>query len=285
MKQNFFKSNWIYILWCGFYFGITCVMFGGQLESIGIAVLIYALSMLIAFSPLGEAILRLMNDVRTIDTKKEKEYLLPIFNEVYEQSKQFFPSLNKIQLYIIDAMYVNAFAFGRGTVAVTRGAVQTFSSEELKGIIAHEIGHIARGHTIALLITVVGNGIFTIFMVALQIIGNIANGMFRNGYMRLVTLLFNIVLAYFFYLGQVILSINSRKNEFEADYFACQAGYGVNLTESLYILHEMSMNQKMSLKEKLRASHPHLAKRIERLETLLDSEEIEEQEQLSEDTE
>ena len=275
-KNNFFKSNWIYILWCAFYFILTWGLLGASIISFEIALGVYTVSMLIAFSPLGEIILRLLEDVRTIDTKKEKEYLIPIFEEVYEQAKQAFPNLKEIQLYIIDAMYVNACALGRGTVAVTRGAIQTFSDEELKGAIAHEIGHIYRGHTMALLFTVVGNGIFTVIMIAIQIFANMANIMFRNGYMRLVTILFNVMVAYLFYLSQVILSINSRKNEFEADYFAYEIGYGDNLIEGLYILQEIPMNQKMSLKDKLRASHPHLAKRIARLEEIIDNESEEE---------
>ena len=44
-------------------------------------------------------------------------------------------------------MYVNAFAIGRNTIAVTMGAIETFSSDELKGIIAHEFGHLSNGDT------------------------------------------------------------------------------------------------------------------------------------------
>jgi len=278
--KNFFKSNWIYILWCFIYFIITWLTFGANLISFGITAAVYALSMLIALSPLGESILRLMNDVRTIDTKKEKEYLLPIFDEVYEQAKKFFPNLKNIKLFIVDAMYVNAFAIGWSTVAVTRGAVQTLSDEELKGVIAHELGHIAKGHTIALLLTVVGNGIFTLIMIISQmivnimsfIIGVLSGNPFVRAMLILTRSLSGISYIVLMYLIQAILSINSRKNEFEADKFAYEIGYGENLVESLYVFHETSMNQRMTLMEKLRASHPHLAKRIARLETMIDNE-------------
>jgi len=149
--------------------------------------------------------------------------------------------------------------------------------EELKGIIAHEIGHIVRGHTIALLLTVVGNGIFTVIMIVNQIAANIfiiMAGLFRNGFiqiiMRLSAMALNIFVILFMFLTQVILSVNSRKNEYEADYFAYETGYGENLVEALYILHNTSMGRKMKLRDRLRSSHPHLTKRIARLEEIID---------------
>ena len=281
MKQhNFFSSNWIYLLWCTLYFIFTWLMFGATIESFGITFVIYAISMLVALSPLGEGILRLMHSVRTLDTKKEKEYLMPIFDEVYETAKEVCPNLRKIKLFIVDAMYVNAFALGWSTVAVTRGAVQTLSEDELKGVIAHEIGHITRGHTIALLLTVVGNGMFTLMMIISQIIMNIitiiisvaSGNVFVRGMLMLSQSLSSAGYLLLMYMIQAILAINSRKNEFEADLFAYEIGYGENLVESLYLFHETTMNHKMTLLEKMRSSHPHLAKRIARLEELIDNE-------------
>ena len=86
---------------------------------------------------------------------------------------------------------------------------------------------------------------------------------------------FNMSYLLLIYTIQAILAINSRQHEFEADYFAYEIGYGENLLESLYILQETSMNRKMTLKEKLLASHPNLAKRIRTLEEVIDNEEIE----------
>ena len=73
------------------------------------------------------------------------------------------------------------------------------------------------------------------------------------------------------YMIQLILAINSRANEFEADYFAYELGYGENLLESLYIFQETLMNRRMTLKEKMLSSHPHIAKRISRLEDIIDN--------------
>jgi heat shock protein HtpX len=53
---------------------------------------------------------------------------------------------------IIDAPYSNAFATGRNpahaAVAVTKGIMQLLSTDELKGVIAHEISHIKNRDTL-----------------------------------------------------------------------------------------------------------------------------------------
>ena len=50
------------------------------------------------------------------------------------------------RLYLIPEMQPNAFATGRGpshaAVAVTQGLLQTMDREELKGVLAHELGHV-----------------------------------------------------------------------------------------------------------------------------------------------
>lgn len=160
--MQFLKNNWIYVVWFLFYYLIALALFTFQPQGILLVTVFYAISITIALSPLGEAILRLMTNVRTLRTREEREYLEPLFQEVYESALQENPKLSrKIKIHIIDAMYANAFAVGRKTIAVTRGAINTFSEEELKGIIAHEFGHLNFGHTKALLLSTIGNMFFT----------------------------------------------------------------------------------------------------------------------------
>ena len=91
-------------------------------------------------------------------------------------------------------------------------------------------------------------------------------------FISLFRFLFNIVLFVFMFIGNVILSANSRNNEYQADEFAHQIGYGGDLIESLYLLQKMSLGEEMALVERMTASHPLLAKRIGRLETLQEQE-------------
>lgn len=277
MDMKLFQNNPLYIIWFIFYFTLAWLMTGANIVSFFVVLIMYIISIRIAFSPIGEQILRFLNGTRQLETRREKEYLIPLFEDVYNEAKLFDKNLiQNIEICIIDAMYINAVALGQKTVAVTKGAVESLSEEELKGFIAHELGHIANGDTKALLLTIIGNGIFSIFIVISKAIINIitfgTETYDRKGFfgfiMILSKFLFDIMLFFFLFLGQVILSINSRKNEFNADEFAYKIGYGEPLIDALYLLQDMCISDKMNLVQKLKASHPHIAKRIGRLEQI-----------------
>ncbi len=153
-----------------------------------------------------------------------------------------------------------------------------FSPDELKGILAHEFGHISYGHTKALLLSVVGNAIFSILVLIVRVfvwVCSLLSAIFAHTsivvlIINVLSILFKMLLEVsifvFLYAGQVILSLNSRMNEFEADSFANKVSYGQELLSSLYLLQKLSGSQKMTVREKMTASHPHIAARIERLE-------------------
>jgi len=245
--------------------------------------MLYIISIAIALSPAGEFLLKIIADVRPLKTQEEIEYIQPLFDEVYENAKELYPKMNtNIKVHIVDAMVVNAFAVGRKTVALYRGSVTTFTENELKGIIAHELGHLRYFHTEALLLSFVGNAIFSVLVLVLKIITNIIEFVCNlatntnfvmnitfNVILVLTKLIMNAVYIVFIYLSHIILSLNSRSNEYQADDFAFQCGYGGELKSALYILQKMSMSRKMSIKEKLFSSHPHIANRIQRLENKL----------------
>ena len=138
------KKNPLYIVCTIIYFIIGVRLFDGGIEGFFIMFIFYSVSLFIAFSPIGELILRLIERVRPIETNKESELLTPIFEEVYEEAKHKHPDLGYIEMCIIDKMTVNVCALGKHTIAVSKGAIATFSEGELKAIIAHEIAHIAR---------------------------------------------------------------------------------------------------------------------------------------------
>ncbi len=72
------------------------------------------------------------------------------------------------KLYFMDTPMPNAFATGRNpqnaAVAVTRGIIDLLSAEELKGVIAHELGHIRNRDT--LISTIAATIAGAIFMLA-----------------------------------------------------------------------------------------------------------------------
>lgn len=278
---TFFASNILYIIWFMVYIIIAWLVLGGSRNALVIVVVIYGASMALALSPIGEILLRLLEQCREPQTQQEKSYLLPIFEEVYESAREVNPSINKgIKIYIMDAMYVNAFAIGRQTVAVTKGALETFTADELKGLLAHELGHMTYGHTKALLLSVVGNLFFSLivcfFRLVLNVIQFISNLFAFANFVALgfalvtffVRVTVDIFTFVFIHLSQIILALNSRSNEIQADKFAHDIGYGSELICCMYLLQKISMNTKMRLIDRAKATHPHLAYRISRLETL-----------------
>lgn len=280
---RFLKSNVLYIIWFLLYFAFAWIILGQDWRSFYIASAVYGVSITLALSPIGEVVLRLLENCRKPATAKEKEYLIPLFEEVYQDAKEFNPSLNNgIKIYIMDAMYVNAFAIGRKTIAVTKGALETFNREELKGILAHELGHMTHGHTKALLLTLVGNLFFSLIIWVLRFIlsfveflADVTASYNVIGYLFLfigflVRIIFEAFVFLFVNLGQLLLAINSRTNELIADKFAFQIEYGKQLIDALYLIQKISINRKLKLSEQLRASHPHTAFRIEALEKLED---------------
>ena len=283
--KEFVKSNSVYLLWFLVYFILAWAILGGSQESFVIALVIYTISISNALSPIGESILREIEHLRPLSTQEEKEYLEPLFEEVYDAALEENPKLNReIKLHIIDEMYVNAFAIGRKTIAVTKGAVNTFSEEELQGVLAHELGHITYGHTKALLLSTIGNLFFSVIVLLIRtimsivefigmLISNSSWGMLLTKCLTwLARFSFEICLFVFIYLGNILLSLNSRYNELQADDFAYQCGFGEELVSSLYLLQKISLNETMTWREKLTASHPHTAKRIEILEKKLEEE-------------
>lgn len=280
MIFDFIKTNILYIFWTVVNFLISFLILGANGYSFLICLILYAISLTVALSPLGEWILRLINGARKLYTKREKDYLIPLFEDICGDVKEEYPNLTDIEICIIDSLTVNACAMGRHTIAVTRGAVETFTEDELKGILLHEIGHIVHGDTKATLLNLIGNGIFSIgviiIKIALLILDLVLLPFFKRtgGITALISsiihFVFDILLIGFTLTGNIILSINSRENEYRADRFAFENGYGEDLISALYLLQKMSLGEDMELIQRMQASHPHIAKRIGRLEQLED---------------
>ena len=131
-------------------------------------------------------------------------------------------------------------------------------------------------------VNIIGNGVFSVFVIVAKCVITILDLLqtpFEKRtrgisylFISLLRFLFNVVLFVFMFIGNIILSANSRNNEYQADEFAFTIGFGEDLIESLYLLQKMSLGEEMELVERMTASHPLIAKRIGRLETLQEQE-------------
>ncbi|MBQ8514944.1 MAG: M48 family metalloprotease [Ruminococcus sp.] len=272
---EFWEYNPSYLICSIIYYVLSSVLLGGTVWNFLGVLLIYVIALTIAFSELGEKLLRLMNHVRPLETKRETDYILPLFQEVYSHAKEKYSYLDEIELCMIDNMTVNAMAIGKRTIAVTKGAMETFSEEELKAVLAHEVAHILHGDTLASLYAIVGNGIFTVyilinrfFLFLLDLIDSSASRR-RNIFSLILTFtrfIFETMIYLFSFLMQIAMSANSRISEYRADKFAYDIGYDSDMIEALYLLEKISLGDNSTIIQKMIASHPRITLRINRLE-------------------
>ena len=273
---DFFRSNYLYLIGSFLYFLLAVAMLGGIWQAFWICLLLYAASMGLAVSPLGESLMRILNHIRPVETRQEREYLFPLFEDVYQTAKENFSGLGYIDLYIQDTMAVNACAVDSHTIAVTKGAIETFSEDELKGILFHEIAHIYYGHTTMSILAIIGNGFFSIFVLIARILMVFLDALSRSSesgighfIVSLCRLILDMTVFVFTLLFNIIFAINSRDGEYLADKFAHANGYGQELVDALYILQRMSLGDNANLIARMTASHPRISKRIMNLENYL----------------
>ena len=283
-KNLFKKSNIGVIIWMTLNTLLICAMFSGMftsLEGVLTGLGVYAVSIVIALSPIGEFILRYQTGCVKIKDQAVLQRLMPIFNEVYARAKELNPELNSgINIYMSEDDSPNAFATGRKTVCITRGLLK-YSDEEIKAILGHEFGHLAHKDTDTLLVMSVGNTIVTVIFTLIRIFANIAifisdiisaasdgsAGFIASIFSLAGRFFYNIVLVLLMRLwtqiGVWICMSSSRKNEFLADEYSAKCGYGHYLAK---FLSRLGLERSgAGLFASLSSSHPENADRVEKL--------------------
>lgn len=265
------KSNTVLISFYVFYLILLACIFK---DSFSIIFVLHGILILIALTPIGEAIMRLINHTKKIQIQSDKDYLIPLFEEVYEQAKTKNDKLSKnITLFINQDMNPNAFACASNTVCVTKGAMNTFSREELQGVLAHELGHISNNDTKVSMVFLIGNFlligfamIFNFIFWCAGVVVSILGG--NNMILRFVKWFKKIISQIGSMMVSAIFALNSRNCERRADKFASDIGFGIELKNALTLLKTVDTSSEMSLMERIYASHPDLDERISRLEQL-----------------
>lgn len=237
-------------------------------------IILYGISLTIALSPIGEYLLRLQTGCRKIKRVEQINFLDPIFREVYDKAKKLDPSIpDDVQLFINDDEAPNAFATGRRTICVTKGLLN-MPVEQIKATLGHEFGHLAHKDTDLILIVTIGNMIVTalitfvkIMIVFLQIvIAAITDGDIGSAIAGLLSTVFvNIFMAIWTKIGTILVMKSSRSNEFEADEFSFNLGYGDGLCQ---LLETLDGSGAKGLFATLVSTHPASDDRIAHLQGL-----------------
>lgn len=127
------------------------------------------------------------------------------------------------RVYVIDDMGLNAFATGRNprdaTVALTRGIIQKLDSNELSGVIAHEMAHIGNRDIRLDMLIITGIGV-TVFIADMVLRMAMHAGDNRDEKNNAAAVLFMVWIAFTvfnFIITPILRMAISRRREYAAD--------------------------------------------------------------------
>ena len=166
--------------------------------------------------------------------------------------------LESISVNIYEIEPINGLAAPDGKIFITRGFYNKFTSGEITGnelasVIAHELGHVALGHSRRRMIDFSGQN--ALRMALGSILSRIIPGL--GG-----------IIANF--LSNLLMARLSRTDEFEADEYASalmmKSGIGVEHQISMFDKLEKLSGNNANLQPAWLLSHPKTKKRIEKIE-------------------
>lgn len=180
-------------------------------------------------------------DIKRTDIKI---HVIPLVEVVLnaEKEKPIY-CVKRVNVKIIRDQTPNAFALGRHTIALTEGLLN-LPDNMVMSVIAHEIGHLAYGHTVRQLLIGGGNVFISglLFMIKaicwlMAAIMGIFSFAARSGIMGFLTVMF-VGISYFSTWAWVkfcklFLMWSMRQNEYVADQYAAKIGFGYELAYSL----------------------------------------------------
>lgn len=166
----------------------------------------------------------------------------------------------------------NAFFSGLGAkkrIVLYDTLVNNYSKEEITAVLAHEVGHYKKKHTLlTLVISIIQVGLM-LFLLSLVINSNnisLALGVQQKSF-HIGILVFSILYTPFSTISGILMNIISRKNEYEADNYAKTTYNHLPLISALKKLSSDSLSNLMphTYNVFVNYSHPTLLQRIRAL--------------------
>jgi heat shock protein HtpX len=234
---------------------------------------------------LSRIMAKMMMGVKVIDPNSAGEFgsLVQTVHKLARQAN--LPKMPEVGVYM--SPEVNAFATGptksRALVAVSSGLLQSMKSNELEGVLGHEIAHIQNGDMVTM--TLLQGVVNALVMFVARVVAFFATQGVKeeSRYLvrSLVTIVFELVFAA---LGMLIVTKFSRYREFRADAGSAKLSGKANMIAALQALARMQgipapANQPASMETyKITAghtsgwkaaimSHPPLEARIQALQS------------------
>ena len=161
-------------------------------------------------------------------------------------------------------------------------------ADMIKGVLAHEFGHIASGdsdlklgisvsNSILMIFALIINFIITFFSIVIGLATKKVSGLVFGKILGsigvfLVTLVYGIWTK----IGMLLVNATSRKDEYAADAFAVDCGYGANLYTALDALDGVKLDALDGVKAKsnffslLASTHPDTVDRLKAIRARLE---------------
>ena len=225
--------------------------------------------------------------VRIISPQTSHETERKILEMTWELARKArLPKMPEVGIF--ETSNVNAFATGpskrNSLVAVSTGALNALNTEELEGVLGHEVAHIANGDMVTM--TLLMGLMNTMVLLAARFVAKIIVSQQRSRSIWMEHLIFIGLQIVFSILAMIVLNYFSRKREYRADAGGAKLAGSGNMIKALKALQrvyspepqrssrrlhrqqesyqylQISGKQKVSLF----STHPPLDSRIERLE-------------------
>lgn len=168
--------------------------------------------------------------------------------------------LPPVRAHVYEVAAINGLAAPDGRIYLTRGFLDRLdadavTAEELASVVAHELGHVAHGHSRRRMVDFAGQ----------NLIGWVLTGMLARVIPGVGAMIGNLV-------ARLVAARLSRQDEFEADAFAAalmtRAGLGTAPQKSLFAKLDRLAGVGGNAPAAWLASHPPTRQRIEAIEAL-----------------
>jgi len=260
--------------------------YGLDYESLLVFCLIWGMGGAFISLAISRIMAKMLMGVKVIDPSTRDPQLRELVQTVHELARRAHLSVMP-EVGIYDSPEVNAFATGptknRSLVAVSSGLLHRMQSEEVKGVLGHEVAHIANGDMVTM--TLIQGVVNAFVMFFARVIAFALTNMGRKddeGHSSpmayyAVQMVLELV---FMILGSLVVAWFSRYREFRADKGGARlAGQGnmIRALESLQksisfvdptpqaSIQSMKISSRPNHLLRLFSTHPPLEERIERL--------------------
>lgn len=232
---------------------------------------VFLSAVVVIMSALAPALQQLKNKFSPLEDKKLKSSIEKLLVKCGFESKGLFIMNGSLR-----SSHGNAFFGGFGKtkrIIFFDTLLEKLSHKEIEAVIAHELGHFKMNHVKKFMAIMI-----TILFLSLYVLGGLKdNPLFYQalGVSQMTDanflMLFNFVLLnYLFFFIKPIMTYLSRKNEYEADSYACLFTQGSDLKQSLTKLYRDNASTLTPdpLYSAFNHSHPPALMRIKAIDSL-----------------